>query len=196
MNKLNSNFFNINQDSSLKSFIQVYENALPNDICDLVVEEYSKCNLWKPTLDSGKTRSCLSIPISVESVWQNANYEHRKSIDEKLFFFIQQIVNLYSNKHEFFIAKKDSGYDLLKYSKGQYCAEHIDSSYVQDPRNLSCSIVLNDNYDGGEFCFFKRKLKYKLSKGSALVFPSNYMYPHEVLSVTKGIRYSIITWFF
>ena len=36
---------------------------------------------------------------------------------------------------------------------------------------------------------------YKLEKGDALMFPSNFMYPHEVMPVTKGTRYSIITWF-
>ena len=43
--------------------------------------------------------------------------------------------------------------------------------------------------------FFNEKLKYNLKKGSVLMFPSNFMYPHEILEVTKGTRYSIITWF-
>jgi predicted 2-oxoglutarate/Fe(II)-dependent dioxygenase YbiX len=40
-----------------------------------------------------------------------------------------------------------------------------------------------------------KQLKYNLKKGSVLMFPSNFMYPHEILEVTKGTRYSIITWF-
>ena len=28
-----------------------------------------------------------------------------------------------------------------------------------------------------------------------VMFPSTFMYPHEVMPVTKGTRYSIITWF-
>ena len=31
-------------------------------------------------------------------------------------------------------------------------------------------------------------------KGSAVVFPSNFMFPHEVQKVTSGNRYSIMTW--
>ena len=38
-------------------------------------------------------------------------------------------------------------------------------------------------------------LKYKLDKGDAIMFPSNFMYPHEIMPVTKGTRYSAITWF-
>ena len=30
--------------------------------------------------------------------------------------------------------------------------------------------------------------------GSAIVFPSNFCFPHAVLPVTKGERHSIITW--
>ena len=31
-------------------------------------------------------------------------------------------------------------------------------------------------------------------KGDLLVFPSSFTYPHEVLPVKSGTRYSIITW--
>jgi len=53
-------------------------------------------------------------------------------------------------------------------------------------------LFLNDDYEGGEFIvageiFFPKK-------GSAIIFPSNFMYPHEVGIVTKGIRWSVLTW--
>jgi predicted 2-oxoglutarate/Fe(II)-dependent dioxygenase YbiX len=60
---------------------------------------------------------------------------------------------------------------------------------------VSCSFALNDNYEGGEFSFFDGQIKIKLPKGAALLFPSNFMYPHQILPVTNGTRYSIITWF-
>ena len=34
----------------------------------------------------------------------------------------------------------------------------------------------------------------QLKKGDVLVFPSNFLYPHKVEPVTKGLRYSIISW--
>ena len=36
--------------------------------------------------------------------------------------------------------------------------------------------------------------KYDLTKGDIIVFPSNFMYPHKVEPVTKGTRYSYISW--
>ena len=86
------------------------------------------------------------------------------------------------------------GYILLKYEVNQFYAEHIDF-FRDNSRVVSCSFILNDDYEGGEFAFFNRELKYKLKKGSCIMFPSNFMYPHEIMPVTSGTRYSIITWF-
>ena len=60
---------------------------------------------------------------------------------------------------------------------------------------MSCVFYWNDDFEGGEFAFFDREIKYKLDKGDAIMFASNFMYPHEIMPVTKGTRYSIITWF-
>ena len=30
--------------------------------------------------------------------------------------------------------------------------------------------------------------------GSAVCFPSNFTFPHEILPVTKGTRYALVTW--
>ena len=34
----------------------------------------------------------------------------------------------------------------------------------------------------------------KLSAGSIVFFPSNFMYPHSIEPITKGTRYSIVAW--
>ena len=75
--------------------------------------------------------------------------------------------------------------------------EHIDNIHhshgqKQGYPHLTSLIFLNDDYEGGEFIVTDKE--YKTSKGSAIVFPSNFMFPHEVKEVTKGERWSIITW--
>ena len=63
--------------------------------------------------------------------------------------------------------------------------------YQQSLRKRStCSI--NDDYEGGEFIVADKK--YETKKGSAIIFPSNFMFPHEVKEVTKGERWSIVSW--
>jgi hypothetical protein len=53
--------------------------------------------------------------------------------------------------------------------------------------------ILNDNYEGGEFIMFEDE-EIKFKKGDILVFPSIFLYPHKVEPVTKGTRYSFISW--
>ena len=53
-------------------------------------------------------------------------------------------------------------------------------------------LFLNDDYKGGEFVIADKL--YRPEKGSAIVFPSNFMFPHEAKKVTKGIRWSIVAW--
>jgi len=58
---------------------------------------------------------------------------------------------------------------------------------------LSILALLNDDFEGGDFLMFEDK-KVKLSAGDIIIFPSNFMYPHAVTTVTKGTRYSCVSW--
>lgn len=64
-------------------------------------------------------------------------------------------------------------------------------------RKLSMSIILNDDYEGGNFQFAKVNEAVHTPDfnklGSVIVFPSFMM--HRVEPVTKGTRYSLVTWF-
>ena len=55
--------------------------------------------------------------------------------------------------------------------------------------------LLNNDYTGGEFMMFQDK-EYKIKAGEVLIFPSNFLYPHKVLPVKDGIRYSYTSWVF
>ena len=59
---------------------------------------------------------------------------------------------------------------------------------------LSIVGCLNDNYEGGEFVMWDKIIK--IPEGAVLVFPSNFMFPHKVNPVKKGVRYSFVSWVF
>jgi len=40
--------------------------------------------------------------------------------------------------------------------------------------------------------FKDKEIKFK--KGELVIFPSNFLYPHEVKLVTKGTRYTYVSW--
>jgi predicted 2-oxoglutarate/Fe(II)-dependent dioxygenase YbiX len=51
---------------------------------------------------------------------------------------------------------------------------------------------LNDDYEGGNFVVAGKT--FRTAAGSALIFPSNFMYPHEVIEISEGTRYSVTCW--
>jgi hypothetical protein len=61
---------------------------------------------------------------------------------------------------------------------------------------LSIIGCLNSDYEGGELSFFGGKVLHKLTAGQICIFPSNFMYPHEVLPVTGGNRFTFVSWAF
>ena len=61
-------------------------------------------------------------------------------------------------------------------------------------RKHSMSIVLNSDFEGGDFEIRDLPDKVpRLEEGSIIVFPS--FIQHRVAPITKGIRYSLVAWF-
>jgi predicted 2-oxoglutarate/Fe(II)-dependent dioxygenase YbiX len=195
---LSYNKCEIKSSSKLESFIKVYENIISEDLCDLILSEYSKTNEWTSTkIGDGdvnkQIRNCEVISLSTKETISK-NTIRRKEIDKRIFDAVSHVITDLKSKFSTITIAQDSGYDLLKYDVGGFYTQHTDS-FTTYPRAISCSLILNDDYEGGEFGFFDRELVYKLKKGSVITFPSNHLYPHEIMPVTKGTRYSIITWF-
>lgn len=182
---------------NLRDYIVIFENIVPNELCDEILEEYDSDKHWVNTTTSGglqrNIRRCDAINIS-DSFIIEQNQEKRKNIDNKLFTCAGKAIKKYNEKFKHAKIQGDSGYTLLRYQEGEFYSEHTDH-FLQAPRIVSCSFTLNDDFEGGEFSFFNRELKYYPPKGSALMFPSNFLYPHEVIPVKRRVRYSIITWF-
>jgi hypothetical protein len=183
---------------NLTDYIVVFDDLVPDELCQAILDEYPlDSQEWGAGAVSGganrNVRNVDIVHISTPAVI-SINQERRQSIDNYLFQIANKAITKYNELFPEARIENDTGYDLLRYTEGQFYIQHTDS-FKAMPRSVSCSFALNDNYDGGEFAFFNRELKYKLKKGSVLMFPSNFMYPHEIMPVTKGTRYSIITWF-
>lgn len=187
--------------SKLIDYIQIFDNVIPHKLCDEIIQEYSNCSyldyarVGAQGILETSVRNVITVLMSDPNVME-INYEKRKNIDNEIYKCMGDVIKKYTLLHPNVNIVEDSGYTFLKYEVGNFYKQHTDT-FKQEPRLVSCSIALNDidEYEGGEFCFFDKELKYKIKKGSVLMFPSNFMYPHEILPVTKGTRYSIITWF-
>lgn len=82
---------------------------------------------------------------------------------------------------------------------------HTDTHHFNEdsPGNkfaVTCTMYLNDDYDGGEISFLDESagkiVKYKPKAGDVIVFPSGEPYYHGIHQVYNGDRYIIRTWWY
>ena len=91
-----------------------------------------------------------------------------------------------------------------RYSKNQIMSKHSDhihTLFEDDIKGipiLSIVGVLNDDYEGGELMFMdsngENQRKVETKAGRLIIWPSNFMFPHKVNTIKKGLRYSIVAW--
>ena len=181
--------------NTLEQYVKVFYDVVPEDLCDAIIEEYSNSNEW----ELARTEGGLQTDIrNVDEIGMSGDVTIgdsalRRELDDRVFESVASVSKKYQEEFKHYLINVDTGYNLLRYKEGQFYTQHTDS-FVTQQRSLSCSLLLNDDYEGGEFCFWDGTMMHKPPKGSAIVFPSNFMYPHEIRKVTKGERYSIITW--
>ena len=102
---------------------------------------------------------------------------------------------------------------ITRYKKGGFYNFHRDGagchmSKYKNPTNaflhdnvrkLSMTVLLNKSFEGGNFEFTSYAKKeceitpIEMNQGDVVVFPS--WMEHRVAPITKGIRYSLVTWF-
>ena len=176
----------------ITDYIHCYENVLDKDICKAIIDNSkdlvfvtAQTGSEVGTTKSSKYRTCYINPLD-------------KKFDNDIYNSVGKILTLYEKDHSHFstgLTTEDTGYEHLIYigAQGGEYKEHTAHGDIT-PRVLTCSFILNDNYDGGDFVFFGGKYKVPPKAGSAVVFPSNFCFPHAVTPVTNGDRHAVITW--
>jgi predicted 2-oxoglutarate/Fe(II)-dependent dioxygenase YbiX len=87
--------------------------------------------------------------------------------------------------------------EILKYENTGFYTWHVDH-FATIPRTMSCILLLNNDYEGGNLCFRNPdgsgEWEVEVKPNRMIIWPSNFLYPHTVKSVTKGKRYSVVAW--
>lgn len=87
-----------------------------------------------------------------------------------------------------------------RYKKGTLMRKHYDHIHsLFDGKYKGIPVIsfigmLNDNYTGGDLIINGQKIEPKT--GNIIIFPSCFLYPHEVKEIKKGTRYSFVSWGF
>ena len=179
-----------------------WNNIIPFEICQKLINLGKE---WKQadTFESAEKGESLDDTRKSDIAWVNDQW-------------VYDLISPYMRS-----ANEQAGwkYDIVgvedcqitRYTKDGFYTWHMDglgshSEVFDDPNNkflygytrkLSMSVILNSDFEGGEFelAFLKKKdqVPAVLPSGSVIVFPSSMH--HRVAPVTKGTRYSLVAWF-
>ena len=191
-------------NKNIEHYLFHKENFLEESFCDNSINELNK-NDWEK-------HEWYYVQTDSSDIPQGDN--EPENLGSNLFSFdIEEINNfildkLHSTILEYIESLKFDWFDgwigysaikFIRYSPGQTMKNHCD--HIHDMFDgerkgipiLSIIGILNDDYEGGELIMFEDK-KIDTKKGDLLIFPSNFLYPHEITPVTKGVRYSYVSW--
>ena len=185
-------------NKNIEHYVFHKENFLDEKYCENCIDELNKCTWQKHEWYENITdsRGVLSEDKEPEVICED--WLINDFIIQELHSVILEYIE--SFKFDWFIGWK--GYSKIKfirYYPGRtmlsHC-DHIQSLFDGERKGipiLSIIGLLNDDYEGGELFMFEDK-KIDIKKGDLLIFPSNFLYPHEITPVTKGVRYSYVSW--
>lgn len=186
----------------IKDYIKVYKNFLDKDVCKETVKELSAtdCVYKENTFYNVRSNTYVNEHNDdLDVVSDDYELKNKQIILDRLWFLLNEyitkdFVQSYWNGWEGYSAPRFNRYKENKLMV-KHC-DHIHSLFEGTRKGipvLSILGALNDNYEGGELIFFD-DYKIDLKEGDIMVFPSNFLYPHRVEKVTKGIRYSFASW--
>ena len=191
-------------NKNIEHYLFHKENFLDEKYCDNSINELNKCTWQKHEWYTYHTDSSDSPQGDNEPDVLFPN-SFTINIEEINTFIIQELRSTmieYIESLKFNWFDGWEGYSEIRFNRyfpGQqmknHC-DHIHGLFDGERRGiptLSIIGVLNDDYEGGELIMFEDE-KIDTKKGDLLLFPSNFMYPHEIMPVTKGVRYSYVSW--
>jgi len=190
-------------EKDLTKYVANYENFLDENYCKKAVKALKKAEWSTHQFYQSGSGDHISYDNELSVSW--SNIKQRQEIQEKLHSgltrYVTELPDVSKAKTiDWFCGW--NGYSELRFNKYDettqmklHC-DHIHSMFDGNRKGiptLSLLGCLNDDYEGGELIMWEDQ-KIELKRGSLLIFPSNFMYPHEVKPVTKGSRYSYVSW--
>jgi predicted 2-oxoglutarate/Fe(II)-dependent dioxygenase YbiX len=185
----------------LRYYIRYYQSVFDKELCGRLVHEIQD-NKWRKHSYSNPENG---KEISYDNDLEVSNY----SIDQKeqihgsneliRTVFDKYVSDLYNSKQEsLFNINNNTNIRFNRYKPGTVMRSHVDHIHtIFDGEKkgvpvLTWLMCLNDDYEGGELLV--SEFKFKMQAGDIIVFPSNFMFPHKINEITKGVRYSAVSW--
>lgn len=178
------------------SFIFEKPNALPDFLCDNMVERFEQTEdehyagrIGQTFTEDDSIKKTTDIVVSGKPHW--------KDVDNNLFRSLGMALKEFRETYEYFKGSfKDNGYAIQRYQPGEYYHWHIDGgSHDFSQRQLVALWYLNDvPGPGGETEFVFQDIKVTPEKGKLVLFPPFWTHEHRAVTVSEGVKYIATTW--
>ena len=178
-------------------------NVIPQDVCYRVLKEirekrWEKHTWYEYAKNSyeSKEQKELDVLPATQELHDTLGQFIFESLQQYMLKYVQQEDERIKGFVKTFTPIRFNRYGIGTIMRKHY--DHIHSIFDGQRKGiptLSLLGVLNDDYEGGEFVFSDTHTV-PLKAGDIMVFPSNFMYPHEVKEVTKGERFTFVSWAF
>ena len=184
----------MNSSQQISDYIFFYPDAIDTETCNLIINNYEADAEWKDSTFANAYENTGKSKVSMKERWIGGHRKYYKELKEAFNY----CVNDYISVHDKIKILEYTDFRINRYEANGFMKQHIDAIHhshgqKQGYPHLTSLIFLNDDYEGGEFVLCGDKYIEKI-QGSAVVFPSNFMFPHEVKKVISGNRYSVMTW--
>ena len=176
----------------ISDYIQYYTNIIDDKLCwRLINKQFNYQSSAYSTHDSGKV--VKTDRVLMDDVWIKNDDELYPNIKTSF----EKAIGKYTKKFKFFHVIRLTDFRINRYGVGGFMSNHVDNIHHSHGQQYgfpqaTILLFLNDDYEGGETIIANKQ--FKPEKGSAIMYPSNFIYPHEVLKVTKGNRWSMVCW--
>ena len=185
----------------IKNFIKIYDDALPLNAIGNIIR-FSNISKFDKAMVVGNGNSEIDFNIRKTYKYDLSNKHEKLSAVHwhcLLHYFFYNYINKYAKDLNILnlpIFSVDQ-ISILKYQDNGFYTWHVDHA-ASVPRSLSCILLLNNDYEGGNLCFRNPdgsgEWEVEVKPNRMIIWPSNFLYPHTVKSVTKGTRYSVVAW--
>jgi len=185
----------------IKNFIKIYDEVLPwKTLSNLI--KYSNLVEFEQTKIGGGNEN--KIDFNIRRTYAHALSTLNKSMScvhwyNLLYSYFDKNLRQYKFDNNILDYDYRSIFDIevLKYENTGFYTWHVDH-FATVPRTMSCILLLNNDYEGGNLCFRNPdgsgEWEVEVKPNRMIVWPSTFLYPHTVKPVTKGKRYSVVAW--
>jgi|TARA_R100001460_G_scaffold105383_1_gene151934 Rps23 Pro-64 3,4-dihydroxylase Tpa1-like proline 4-hydroxylase len=191
------------EENKLSDYIRIYDNVFGNKK-NKVLSKLLKNNQF--SFQEGKVFKSNNELVTDKEIrstkifgLRNLNHDDNTVIHYANLFAscFHHYMEKYSKENNTNSQSKIIDIQILKYEVGGFYKSHVDSGF-KTPRTLSFIYLVNDDYEGGELIFNLPQnneiIKIPPKKDILLIWPSNFLYPHKVEPVIKGVKFSVVSW--